>query len=106
MDAFRVLDPAQQRGGVGVERREIGSVYAAPVVQQQRGVWISVRHLDRTVETEVPFAVGEVEQHGIGGRHVQVMVGDEPWIARSPDGAVRRVDPEPATVDRKSTRLN
>ena len=27
---------------------------------------VGVRHRDRTVESEVPLAVGEVEQHGIG----------------------------------------
>ena len=78
LDAFRIFDPAQQRVWVGVERWKVGSIHAPPVVQQQWRVRVGIRHRDRAVEGEVPLAVGEVEQHGIGGRHAQMMVGDEP----------------------------
>ena len=71
LDAFGVLQGSALNGGKS-------GASTQPQWYSSNGVWVGVRHLDRAVEPEVPLAVGEVEQHGIQGRHAQMMFGDEP----------------------------
>jgi len=59
---------------------------------------IRIRHLHGAGQTEVPVAVGEVEQHRVRGRHLQMMIRDQPRVAGRPERPVRCLDPEPARV--------
>ena len=61
-------------------------------------MWISIRHLHGASQSEVPFAIGEVEEQRVGRGHLQVVLGDQARITRRPDCAIRCLNPEAARV--------
>ncbi|WKK70491.1 hypothetical protein Q0F99_11505 [Rathayibacter oskolensis] len=68
------------------------------MVEDQIGVGIRVRHLDGAVESEVPLAVGEVEEEDVRRGHREVVVADQAGVARRPHDSIGSPDPEAAAV--------
>ena len=82
---------------VAVKGSEVRGVHTAPVPQEQGRLRVGGGQAQGVLKADVPLTVGEVEEHQVGGGHVQVLL-HQPGVPHRPDGAVRGVQPKAAEV--------